>query len=78
MRTGGAANGLYTLAGVLLTLKTSRLRGRVHLWTWAVWAAGFGLTGATLASSVTGIMIFTATLMLLFCPWAAIMGRVLR
>lgn len=76
--TGGAANGLYTLAGAILTLNTRRLRGWFLLWTWAVWAAGFGLTGATLASSVTGIAIFTGTLMLLFCPWAAIMGKILR
>lgn len=43
-----------------------------------MWAAGFCLTGATLAASVTAIVIFTGILMLLFCPWAAIMGRILR
>ena len=50
----------------------------IRLWTWAVWAAGFCLTGATLVASVTGIVIFTGILMLLFCPWAAIMGRIHR
>jgi hypothetical protein len=76
--TGGAANGLYTLAGAILTLKTKSLHGWIRLWTWAVWAAGFCLTGATLVASVTANVIFTGILMLLFCPWAAIMGRILR
>jgi hypothetical protein len=73
--TGGAANGLYTLAGAILTLQTRSLHGGLFAWTWAVWGAGFALTGATLAGSATGIAVSAGALMILFCPWAAIMGR---
>lgn len=76
--TGGVANGLYTVAGVILTLKTGNLRGGLLVWTWGVWGAGFALTAATLAGSAPFIALFTGTLMVLFCPWAAIMGRFLR
>ncbi len=76
--TGGAANGLYTMAGVILTLETATLRGSMRLWTWAVWAAGLALTTTTLVGSVTGAVISTAFLMTLFCPWAWVMGRNLR
>jgi hypothetical protein len=73
--TGGAANGLYTLAGVLLTMKTASLRGPFRIWTWTVWAAGCALTATTLAASVIGMAVATAVLMALFCPWAWLMGR---
>lgn len=76
--TGGAANGLYTVAGVILTLKTGNLRGGLLYWTWGVWTAGFALTLATLAGHVTAISVCAGGLMILFCPWAAIMGRFLR
>ena len=76
--TGGAANGLYTVAGIILTLKTWNLRGWLLGWTWGVWAAGLALTGATLAGSVPAIALSTGALMTLFCPWTAIMGRFLR
>ena len=76
--TGGAANGLYTVAGAILTLKTRNLRGWLFGWTWGVWAAGFALTTATLSGNVAAIAACTGTLMILFCPWAAIMGRFLR
>lgn len=76
--TGGAANGLYTLAGILLTLQTTSLRGPIRIWTWTVWAAGCALTMTTLASSVTGMAVATTVLMALFCPWAWMMGRSLR
>ena len=76
--TGGAANGLYTVAGILLTLRTPGLRGPLLAWTWAVWAAGIALTLTTIAGHVAGIMVSTALLMILFCPWAWVMGRRLR
>ena len=76
--TGGMANGLYTLAGIILTLQTASLRGPVLIWTWGVWAAGIGLTATTFAGSFIGIAISTAVLMILFCPWAWVMGRTLR
>jgi small multidrug resistance pump len=72
--TGGAANGLYTLAGMLLTVGTRKLRGPLRVWAWATWASGAALTAFTIAGSVAGITISTAVLMTLFCPWVAAFG----
>ncbi len=76
--TGGAANGLYTLAGVILTLQTRSLRGGLLVWTWAVWAAGVALTATSVAGSLSGMMVSTSALMILFCPWAWVMRRAPR
>jgi hypothetical protein len=76
--TGGAANGLYTLAGILLTLESGPLPRGLRAWTWAVWCAGAALTVASLARSAQGEVAASAALMALFCPWAVVMGRHLR
>ncbi|HKB07075.1 MAG TPA: hypothetical protein VKF61_02210, partial [Candidatus Polarisedimenticolia bacterium] len=73
--TGAAANGLYTLAGVLLTTMTASLRGPFRILTWTVWAAGCALTATALAATATGMAVATAVLMAMFCPWAWLMGR---
>ena len=73
--TGGAANGLYTVAGMMLTLGTPSLRGRLRAWTWAVWASGAGLTASALAGSVTGMIVSTGIMMPMFCPWVVVLGR---
>ena len=72
--TGGAANGLYTIAGVILTLSTRLLRGRLRIWAWAIWTSGFALAICTMIGSVTGMVTSTAALMSLFCPWIAVFG----
>jgi hypothetical protein len=76
--TGGAANGLYTVAGIMLTVRTAALRGPILAWTWAVWVAGAALTATALAASMTGMVVSTTLLMITFCPWAWVMGRRLR
>jgi hypothetical protein len=72
--TGAAANGLYCVAGALLTLCTSALRGALRGLAWAVWASGFALTIFTISASVFGMVISTAALMTLLCPWIAAFG----
>jgi len=72
--TGGAANGLYTIAGIILTLGTRSLRGLLRIWAWAIWVSGFALTVCTVIGSTTGMAISTAALMLLLCPWIAAFG----
>lgn len=72
--TGGAANGLYSIAGVLLTVGTSALRGTLRALAWAVWASGFALTMSTIFGSVSGMVISTAALMTLLCLWVAGFG----
>lgn len=76
--TGGMANGLYTIAGVLLTLGTGSFRGRFLLWTWAVWTAGILVSAFSFAGHLSGIALSTAALFILFCPWAATMRLQLR
>jgi hypothetical protein len=72
--TGGAANGLYTFAGALLTLGTPTLRGALRTLAWAVWTSGFAPTIFTISGSVAGMVISTAALMTLLCPWVAVLG----
>jgi hypothetical protein len=72
--TGCAANGLYSVAGALLTMGTAVLRGALRALAWAVWASGFALTIFTISGSVSGMVISTATLMTLLCPWVAAFG----
>jgi len=72
--TGGAANGLYTLAGITLTLATPWLTRPLRLWAWAAWLAGLVLSLATLLDSAPAQVVSGATLMLLFVPWSAVFG----
>jgi hypothetical protein len=72
--TGGAANGLYTIAGVILTLGAPSLHGMLRICAWAIWTSGIALTLSTTIGSVTGMVISTAALMLLLCPWVAVFG----
>jgi hypothetical protein len=73
--TGGIGNGLYTIAGAVLTLATPGLKGWFLVWTWAIWVAGFGLSIFTFAGNFIGVGVCSALLFILFCPWAVVMGR---
>jgi hypothetical protein len=58
----GAANGLYTIGGVLLTLITPGLP-RWVLWTmWITWLAGAAMTVAAVANNTPAIVASTAVL----------------
>jgi hypothetical protein len=76
--SGAAANGLYTLAGIVLTLATPSLRGFLRTMTWTVWLAGGALTALAIAGSPIGIAVSTAILFVLFCPWVLLIGRMLQ
>jgi hypothetical protein len=76
--TGAAANGFYTIAGVILTLATDALRGMIRAMAWAVWIAGALLTLSTLAHTPIGIAICTTVVFVLFCPWVVLLGRALQ
>ena len=75
---GGAANGLYTLAGILLTVVTPGLRGWLRGLTWAVWASGMALTVFTVAGWQAGYVAASAILMVLFIPWVLLFGERIR
>jgi hypothetical protein len=74
--TGYLGNGLYTLAGAMLTWS---LRRALPRWLVAVaialWAAGFALSVATLIDSTAGEIVTTGMVMVLFVGWAGLVGR---
>ncbi len=76
--TAGAANGLYTVAGIMLTLLTPGMPTALRVLAWAAWFFGLGLTVSALAGSVSGMIISTTGLMALFCPWTWLMGMKLK
>jgi hypothetical protein len=76
--TGTAANGLYTLAGVILTLATPDLGKKLRFFTWTVWIAGASVTVSTLARIPIAIAVSTTWLFVLFCPWVLLLGRALQ
>jgi hypothetical protein len=73
--TGGPGNGLYTVAGALLTFATPGLKGWFAAWTWTIWGAGFGLSAFTFAGNFVGVAVCSAVLFALFCPWCVVFGR---
>jgi hypothetical protein len=75
--TGGVANGLYTICGILLTLAT-RLNGRERAWAAVMWAAGILLSVGALANIPLITAAATAVLFALFCPWCVYLAVKLR
>lgn len=72
--SAGAANGLYTLGGVLLTFMTPGLPSRIRSMMWATWIAGVTMTIAAIADHLPGMMASTAILFPLFLGWVAYLG----
>jgi hypothetical protein len=65
--TGAAGNGLYTIAGILLTLASS-LPSLFRVWAWLAWMSGIALTIFTIANITSGVVMSSAALMILFIP----------
>jgi hypothetical protein len=77
--TGYLANGLYTLAGILLTWAGAvHLPRPLFLLALPVWGAGVGLSGASLAGWPLGQVVATGVLLPLVTLWAAAEGRWLQ
>jgi hypothetical protein len=73
--SGVVANGLYSVAGAILTLRTAALPRWLAQWSWTVWALGLGLAIAAFAGSDEASRLFTAALFALFIPWLVVFGR---
>lgn len=73
--TGGAANGLYTLGGIALSVATPVIRGGFAVWTAVMWLAGLALSAFALLDIALGIAAATAVLFALFVPWCVVLGR---
>lgn len=75
--TGGAANGLYTLAGMLVTIR-STAPVLLRAWAWVAWVSGIALTVFTIADRPRGVLVASAALIAAFTPWLFAMGRQMR
>ena len=76
MLTGYVGNGLYTVAGALLTWAgAAELPRHLVALSVPVWLAGIGLSAATLGGSAAGQFVSTAILMPSFVLWSALVGR---
>jgi hypothetical protein len=74
--TGYLGNGLYTLAGILLTWAGWRqLPGPIRLLSPIVWGAGLCLSFSSLTQWPAGEVASTAVLMPAFIFWAVLVGR---
>lgn len=73
--TGGVANGCYSVAGTLLSLRTPQALGRLAPWTAAVWLSGFAISAFAFLEVPFGIAVSTALLFALFLPWLIVVGR---
>ncbi len=72
--SAGAANGLYTVGGIMLTLITPSLPKWVRALMWVTWFAGIGMTAAAIANNTAGMLVSTAVLFPSFLVWVAWMG----
>ena len=77
--TGGAANGLYTVAGIMLMIaSTLLLPPALKAWGWAAWISGIALTIFTIADLGIGVVVASGALIILFTPWVLAVGLKLR
>lgn len=75
--TGGVANGLYTVAGALLTLATPLARAE-RAWAWTMWGAGALLSAGAFLELPLLTAAATGVLFALFCPWCLYLAWKLR
>jgi hypothetical protein len=75
-RLGGiGANGLYSVAGLILMTRTPRLPRWLAQWSWTVWLLGLGLSVAVAIGSDIAARLLTAALFALLVPWLVVFGR---
>jgi len=67
------ANGLYTLGGILLTLKTSFNRS-MSVVTWTIWICGAAMSISAIAGNTTGMVVSSTVLFPLFILWCPLMA----
>ena len=72
--TGAIANGLYTIAGIQLTLASPFTPGE-RAYALFMWSAGVMLSAGAILSLPLVTAIATAELFVLFCPWCVWLSR---
>lgn len=73
--TGVGANGLYSVAGLILTARTRGLPRWLTQWSWTIWLLGVGLAVAVAIGSDIAARLLTAALFALLVPWLVVFGR---
>lgn len=76
--TAGLANGLYTLSGMLLMLRTADLTKSVRIAMWLTWISGLGMTVSAIFGFVGGIVAATIVLfptLIVWNVWMALAWR---
>lgn len=77
--TGYVGNGLYTVAGLLLTVAgLGDLPRRIVAASFVLWSAGFGLAGASLGQSILLQQITTGLMLASLFVWTLLLWRWLR
>lgn len=77
--TGYLGNGLYAVAGVMLTIAGRREMPRaVSTLAWLVWADAGWLSAAALTHSASGMFWSTAVLEPVFVAWTVLLARSMR
>jgi hypothetical protein len=72
--SAGAANALYTIAGILLTLQTPNLPKWIRTSMWVTWAAGILMTIAGVMNHAGGMVVSTVVLFPSMIVWIVWMG----
>ena len=72
--SAGAANGLYTIGGVLLMLATPDLPRSIRAAMWATWFAGIAMTVAGIINHIGGMVASTIVLFPLLIAWTVWMA----
>jgi hypothetical protein len=75
------ANGLYCVAGLLLSViawRIGSLHGYVGILGFGMWIVGLVLTGMAVAGNEQGMVVTGGAVMVLFIPWAAMVGWRMR
>jgi hypothetical protein len=73
-----AANSLYSIAALLLTLSAGRGDRLVRAFGVATFVAGMAMAGAGFSGDPTALAISTGATILAFCGWALAMSRAVR
>ncbi len=79
--SAGTANGLYCLGGLILSgiaWRMGWMRGPLGLLGFGTWLVGLGLTGMVLLGSGPGMIATGAGVMVLYIPWAVLVGWRMR
>ena len=76
--TAGVANGLYTLAGAMLTVATPSLSRGEKVLAWVAWAAGAGLSVAAVLGSAPAMVGVSAVLFPAFVVLTLLVWKRLR